>query len=346
MITNAELIARNTPIQPAAETNDERGSSTYAVNAYDLMAFGRSPRRWVTTERDTAPPKIRPSDLLRARWLAPAWVAAHLARRPADFNYTFFACPKCGSTGTGRVCRTCGLARVMKSEMRPWSGAAKYCQSWTTDMVSRNRIIVPPSEWDPVDGMVKSLNRDGNATELSGQSLALNQYSGVWHDDATGLEIPVYGSVDLQPNDGGSLDLALGSLHIASDVSPYAWAGSAYNRGLHVVAALAQMLHAAATGEPRTVHLWLLVEGKAPYLVARRRVDAELLQKGRDTVAALLGTYAQCVKTGKWPAFEAENVGTINAWTPVYLEPWMTQGDGLSGNYFALTGVRAEVQAA
>ena len=50
----------------------------------------------------------------------------------------------------------------------------------------------------------------------------------------------------------------------------------------------------------------------------------------------LLRAYAAAVKSQVWPAFDSAIAGSVNAWTEVYLEPWMTQGAGVGGGYFAL----------
>jgi len=333
------------PQHPASKPSQPRGAIDYPISAHDLIGFGRSPLRWVSAKPETEAAKPRASDLVRAMALAFPWLEGHYVRRPATFQYTYLECPKCQSTGSARVCRTCGRARVQRAEERPWSGASKYCVAWAVDMASRGLAAVPASDWDDADSMAKALQADRNIQELLTQSDVLKHYTGVWHDPATNLDIPIYGTVEIEPREGGTLDLALGSLRVSSDVSPYHWAAACYNSGQHIVAALAHGLHAVANGGARANHIWALVEGKEPFIIGRRRADAELLGKGVEILDALLTAYASCLKRGVWPPFDAAEPGSINAWTPVYLEPWMTQGDGTTGNYFALNGLPAEDKA-
>ena len=53
----------------------------------------------------------------------------------------------------------------------------------------------------------------------------------------------------------------------------------------------------------------------------------------------LLGAYARCLATRVWPAFDVSAPNSVNAWSEIYLEPWMTQGDGGTSTYFALGAV-------
>ncbi len=85
----------------------------------------------------------------------------------------------------------------------------------------------------------------------------------------------------------------------------------------------------------------MVVESDAPYLVARRRAAPELLAAGRAAYTDLLKAYAKCLAAGKWPSFETSQPGSLDSWAPVYLEPWMTQGDGRSDRFFAVAAAPA-----
>ena len=82
-------------------------------------------------------------------------------------------------------------------------------------------------------------------------------------------------------------------------------------------------------------HLWIVVEKDAPRLVARRRASPELLAEGRKRLTELLACYATSLQTGVYPRFEPEGDTTLNGWGLVALQPWMTNGTGPHGGYFA-----------
>ena len=92
-----------------------------------------------------------------------------------------------------------------------------------------------------------------------------------------------------------------------------------------------------ATDDPRPTHVWTLVERAEPHIVGRRRTTPEMLIAGREALAQLMAAYAKCLATGKWPAFDPELPGALEAWSQFHLEPWMTQGSGGASNFFGVT---------
>ena len=123
------------------------------------------------------------------------------------------------------------------------------------------------------------------------------------------------------------------------NADPRYWEGVAYSTGLHIAAALRLALwNKQATADVRE-HLWIVVERDAPRLVARRRAAPELLEEGRVRLAELMSVYARCLKAGTWPSFEPGGDTTLEAWAPVTIQPWMTNGAGPHGGYFAPTAV-------
>ena len=83
------------------------------------------------------------------------------------------------------------------------------------------------------------------------------------------------------------------------------------------------MRHAAATGETRTTHCWIIVEKNAPHLVSRRSTTPELLAAGTTLVQDILADYAQCLATGIWSTFDSASTEPPAAYTPVSYESWM-----------------------
>ena len=336
MITSATITATGRTSDPLDHTAIVRGDPAFNIDATDLLEIGRSPVRWVNLPPPEADPKPNLLGLLRCMWLAPSLLSATYARRPDTYTALTSTCPSCKSVSTAKVCRACGRKRVQVPSVRDWAGAATYCTQWSGQQTASGRLIVPPQQWDAAADMTASLVRDPCTLELEQQSDKLCLISGTWHDAATGLDIPVHCNLDFAPRTGNSLDMTIGSLTLSADADPAAWTTNAYNHGAHIRAALKQALHAAATGDPRSTHVWCICERSEPYITARRRAAPELLAKGQDTLAQLLGAYAQCLKTRTWPAFDATAPGSLNAWSQVYLEPWMTQGSGGGASYFAL----------
>ena len=291
----------------------------------------------IKTPKPEEPPKPSALYLLRSMWLAPGTLSAIYVWRPDTYDALTPTCPSCKSVSAAKICRACGLKRVNVASVKDWAGAATYCTQWTAQQTKTGRLVVPGPLWDSAASMTASLNTEPCAKELLDQSNVLSLISGTGHDTATNLDIPVRCTLDFAPTTGSTLDMGIGTLATTSDADPATWTASAYVQGQHIVAALKHALFAAATGEPRSTHFWCICERYEPYLTARRRATPELMAKGSDTLAQLMAAYAQCLATQNWPAFDVSAPGSVNAWSEVFLEPWMTQGDGGATQYFALS---------
>ena len=337
MITTAAVTGTNAPPTALAIPAQTRGEPDYPVDGWDLLAFGRSPDRWVNTPKPEPDPKPDFSELVRMLHLTPQIAPAHYIQRPATYQAMFNVCPSCGSASAARICRACNLARTNVTEQRPWTGTAKYCVAWSEDAHRRNLRIVPIDAWEKATAAVARLNADTEIADLLNQSSKQLTLTGTWHDADTNLDIPVRSLLSYAPAGGRSHDDKLGSLAITRDASPLTWAGSAYHRGKHIVAALKQDLYAAATNDPRPTHVWVLVERDEPHIIGRRRTSPEMLIAGRTALDQLMAAYAKCLKTGLWPAFDPDLPGAQEAWSAFHLEPWMTQGDGGATAFFGVT---------
>lgn len=341
MITQAEIVASpaapdifNLPAQP-------RGLADYPLRARDLIAFGQSPCRWVKTPPSELPTRVELLHLVRSLHLSPATAAPKYARRPETYEAMRLTCPKCKSAGPAKVCTKCGQTRRNVVETRPWSSAAKHCLDWVHQAEKQGLRVVPTGDWDAAAHIVEMLMDDANIAELREQSDPLVAIQGIWTDTETGVKIPVRSLVDYAPRPGGTLDNTLASLTLTRDASPNRWAGVAYALGHHIHAALLHALYAAATGEPRPVHLWAIAERDQPHLTARRRGSAELMLAGNQTLERLLNAYAKCLRADVWPSFDLIGQGSLSAWSEVFLEPWMTESDGRAQSFFAVSAAAA-----
>ena len=338
MIQNATITPHDSrTFSDLPVPNPERGSADYPLSAADLLAFGRSPLRWRNmppSDPDTTAPF---HSVLRAMHLAPAQLPTQYVVRPETYQDMRLRCPTCDSQGPARTCRGCGIARVNTSVEREWCGTAKYCLTWTKDATGRGLKIVPAPVWQRATLAQARLSADPEVSELLGQSQGPILLTGTWLDQPTGITIPLRAIVDYAPASGQVLDRALGFFRTARSIAHGEWASRAYQFGCHLEAALAHALYAAATDDPRPTHLWSLVEESEPHIVGRRKSSPELLGAGSTLLEQLLAAYARCRLSGVWPAFDPLSQEFLGSWTTVYLEQWMTQGDGNAGSYWAIS---------
>ena len=110
---------------------------------------------------------------------------------------------------------------------------------------------------------------------------------------------------------------------LTNDATRGTWERFAINRSAHVAAALKQDLWAAATGNPRPTHAWVLVERLEPYLDARRRSTPSVLEAGRLRLASIMARYRLAIRDNDWPSLDPEHADPDVAFSPVDYEPWM-----------------------
>jgi len=99
-----------------------------------------------------------------------------------------------------------------------------------------------------------------------------------------------------------------------ADLSPESVAKSIANYGYH-----RQQAHYSngveSLGIKVDAFVFGFVSGSYPYLAAAYVLDEETAAQGQDEVAGLLMHYAECQRTGKWPAFgDTYNLIGLPAW--------------------------------
>ena len=339
MMTKSKMISSGS-FAPARQPSPlKRGELGYPITAADLIEFGRSPLRWLRTPPPE--PNLPPSllDVIRCTLLANGELKSTFISRPATYPSTMRVCPNCKSEGTAKVCRTCNLTRVVLPCEKKWSANADYCVKWAEKKNQTGVGIVTPDRWETAEAISRELILDPDCSQLINGAGTLGLIHGTWEHPGTGVTIPLQETIDLVPADETNLETALASICVVSDSSPAAFALRTYATGAHVRAALQRRLFNDCSPTPRDYHLWLVAERNAPHLVGRRSASTELMTLGDTILEALLNSYANCIHSGVWPAFDRSAPLTLEGFTPVFLEPWMTQGSSPAASYFAIGAV-------
>ncbi len=340
MITKPVLLGREQSTAFIAEERlSPRGALDRHIRARDLIEFGRSPWRW-RHAADADDPLLDGGPNL-TEWLAldPEQAHALFVRRPDTYEAMRLECPQCHSPGPALTCTKCGTRRKHIVVPRPWNSAAKFCAAWVEKAEKANHRIIAAGEWDRATLGAKNILDDKAVTDLLPSALHLRVLDGLWHDEPTGLEFPIWARASLVPSSENAKYQVLAQIVETRNADPTVWESNTFNVGGHIRAALALLLYNALDQAPVKEFLWIAVERDAPRIVARRRASPELLQEGRTRLLELLAAYARCLQTGQWPRFEPEADPGLDAWPMVALEPWMTSGYGPHGGYFAPTAV-------
>lgn len=314
----------------------KRGQLDYPMSAAELIEFGKSPLRWLKSPPadPDAPPGLL--EVIRCTLLANGELKSTFVQRPETFQSTVRMCPNCKSESPAKVCRTCNLTRVVVPAEKKWSGNSDYCIKWAKKMADGKIGVVAPDRWQAAQDIAAAIIEDPDCNQLLNNAGTLAMVHGHWDDPATKLLIPVQETIDLIPAESTNLETAIASLVTTSDSSPGAWALACYASGAHIRAALKRRLFNSWCMAPRDYHLWILAERNEPHIISRRCASIELLNLGDSILELLLASYASCLSTGFWPAFDRSAPSTLEGFTPVFLEPWMTQGQSPSASYFAI----------
>ena len=323
MITSAFIAAAAVLPHPLDNTAFKRGDAGYPIDAWDLVAFDRSARRWLQGTPPTLKERATLGEMIRVLSLTPTKAAASYARRPATYVATSNECPTCSSTGPGRFCKSCSVERVQKTEIRPWNAKAKYCVAWAKHHENLHPRPVGDELWSRAATAANQLATEATTAAFALASQTQIRLEGIWHDDATGFDIPLRTVLNYAPETTSKYGNMLGSLSLTNDATRGTWERFAINRSAHVAAALKQDLWAAATGNPRPTHAWVLVERLEPYLVARRRSTPSVLEAGRLRLASIMARYCLAIRDNDWPSLDPEHADPDVAFSPVDYEPWM-----------------------
>jgi hypothetical protein len=346
MITKATIVRTNAFADREPPAGPPHGDPDLILTGRDIVAFGKSPLRWKLAQPEVDTPRVTLAELGHAVAMADGPRSHCFVRRPDTMEALRNTCPKCESRSAAKICRTCGVARRNVVVRVPFSSAVPECAQWIKGHEAQRRVTLTGHTFDEGLDIGTGLLADPVVADIKKVSEHLVLIQGIWHDLDTATDIPIEAMIDLVPRDGTEWDQCLCAIDVTTDATPNPWAQRAQHRGLHVRAALAQMLHAAATGEPRSKYTWLLVESGGGHMTGRRQASAEMLSEGRSALRNLLNAYAKCLKSGVWPAFDPPPEARTLAFTEVHLEPWMIDPQQGGAAYYAVSAGRVAPQSA
>jgi len=160
--------------------------------------------------------------------------------------------------------------------------------------------VLTGSEADYVSGMQESVYAHPQARKALTQE-GCTEASLFVADPVTGILVRVRFDLLMESGDGYDLKKC-------QDARPDVFARSIYNYGYHTQAALYQDAYEWATGKQLNAFKIIAVEERMPHAVMVYKLDDTAIAEGRKAYREALNTYAQCVATGQWPAYEcAEN---------------------------------------
>jgi hypothetical protein len=168
-------------------------------------------------------------------------------------------------------------------------------KAWAADQRAQGLVPIAPDQLAAVDAMAEAVARHPLAGKLIGSGAGNPEVSLLWDDPDTGIRCK--GRIDyLRPD--GATDLktcrSADPRRFGSPAASYGYAEQAvhYSNGVK-----------ATRGDTELEFYQVLVETDAPHFVSVVELDPTFLMLAEIRVRRAIDTYAECQRTGDWPAY-------------------------------------------
>jgi len=291
------------------EPGVNRGDIGYIMSRSELTEFFLNPRRWKDgyglDKKDTKATEW--GSLIDCLLTAPKTFELRYAVSPETYFSEKMKCPKCGSITDAKSCRACKCDREKFTVEKPWDAKASQCSEWEEEQEKTGHIVIKSEIKKQADLAVAAITDNELTDELFKESDCQVMIVGFWHDEATGIEVPIRCLIDLVPPVTGQFGKWVCDFKTARDGNPAKWGRVVDDEGYDVQAALIMDLYKAAIpNEDRVDFVHLVQENVFPFHVVSPppALSAEFLEWGRAKYKAALRYYCQCIATGVWPSYK------------------------------------------
>jgi len=304
MITKAKVIGSNVSYETYSAQDPEikRGHPQFSMSRGELVNCAVNPARWLAGFKldDESTPSTTWGQLIDC-----------LLTSPVKFSENFAVTPET-------------YPDKKTGEQKPWTFAANFCKEWRED--HRGKTIIKADAMLDAAAAVKAIEANSMVKELFAVSKKQVLVIGFWEDEATGIQVPIRGLLDLvPPNDHAIFGKWLGDFKTARNGNPATWDRVISDSAYDLQAALYMDLFTAATNEDRVDFVHVVQENVFPFHVVSPlpAMSAEFLSWGRTKYRAALALYCQCLSTGVWPSFApvgmqfgaTQIIGPENVWS-------------------------------
>lgn len=242
-------------------------------------------------------------------------------------NWDYHNKPECHALSKGGIDRLLSTPAHFKAQMTSKAlpskemveGGAFHIYALQPDQVEHEVIVkknAPKAERDELyfkgkylidketeerfQGMLESIGNHETAYGLLYHEETVKEESIFWDDPTFGFKCKCRPDIR-RP----SLEL-LTDLKTTKDASPAEFSRSCANYNYHVQAAWYLAGINAVQSDWYRDFLFVCVEKSEPFAVAIYRASQLMLDIGRNKIKSVLGTYADCLRSNKWPAYPDE----------------------------------------
>ncbi len=301
-LSNAKIVGENVDPRVYHAPNANRGDLSLVMSASQLKAFLDCPEEWMAGVEDEATKSTDFGSMVDCLLLT-----------PAQWDANFFVTPQT-------------YPDAKTGEPKAWTLKANYCKDYEQTH-GAGKQIVKASEFLDAEQAVKALTQVPLIRDIVFGSNTQVHVTSEYHDEETGLVIPLKRLIDLVP--GKPFDKSLMDLKTCRSVHPRAFKSHVHEYGYALDAAFSLDIYNAATGEDREDFRFIIQKNSAPWTTGLRLLNKEWVDFGRRQYIAALQEYAHCLKTGKWPSHEERAAlrgeVVIDGFMQVSPEAWQMQ---------------------
>jgi hypothetical protein len=301
--------------------HDQRGKADFPMSPSALKEFGRCPARWVAGYVSPESCALEWGSLLDCLVLTPELFESRYAVHPEQYVAKVMECPSCRGQAQSRRCTACKVDRVGIEVAREWDGKAAHCKAWK--LANVDKIQIAEAKLLEAEAAKAALMSDGIIASFIEASDKQRKVTAEWHDEATGLVVPVRCLIDLLPRSDTEFAKCAGDLKTSFTAAVQPFNRNVHKFAYHVQAALDLDLLVAATGEDRNTWCLVVQESYAPWQTGKRMLSQDYIELGRVAYQKLLRLYCQCLKSGFWPGYD-DTDEAIQGWSLCAPEPWMS----------------------
>lgn len=334
MIKNAKIVGIEVDPNSYHKQKGERGTPDFAMSSSAMRLFWAFPSKW-KAGFDLAPSaSLEYGSLFDLLVLTPNQFDARYAITPDTYAVKVMECPKCGSQTNSLKCKACGMDREEITIDKPWNANSDVCGAWIDAQNKAGKEIVSAKDLQNAKDAAKRLLADEPIKKFLDACQKQVHVTAEWHDEDTGLVIPLKCLIDLVSKNDSAFPKSIGDLKTTRNAAPVPWAKWAEFAGYSTQAGFNTDMFVAATGREIINFCFVLSENMAPWEPGRRFMSQDILEPGMDTgcIASgrrqyieILKGYCKCVKSGKWPGYDDTDEASDDGWTLVKPSPWAEQ---------------------
>lgn len=303
MFKNAKVVRLGVSPEDYHQQKVNRGNPSFAVSPSHLKEFARCPERWLRGYEPPQSDAMEWGSLLDCLLLTPEQFPSRYAAIPPD-------APKKPSKAQLRAKKPSPDTVAAIAWWSDFNTAHPGCEIVTDELLTEAKAATERLRSDDI--IASFLDASDKQVLVTAD----------WHDERTGLVIPVRCLMDLVPRHDTEFGKCLGDLKSGRSAALSPFQRQCFDMAWHVQAAFDTDLYVAATGEDRNTWCFVVQENYAPWQPGKRILSQNFLDLGRSTYKRQLANYCACLKSGVWPGYD-DTDECIQGWSLLECDPWM-----------------------